>query len=334
MASVSASACRMARSCAGEPGSGGSIRVRKCSRLAERRRAAAPARSPAARCRRPAAACRPANSPRELQPARGDGAERAPGRPARSAGSRGQRRRGAAGGAAHAARPPSSRWRSRPVSGVDDDDGQDDQHQQRGDVVVVEFADRLDQVLADAAGADEAQHRGAADIHLEAQQGVAREARQHLRHHGEARHLRPAGAGGARALHRLHVDVLHHLGEQLAERAQRVEAMASTPGSGPSPKAMTKIRAKTISGTVRQNSSSRASPPSAAARRARCWRPRAGRAGSRRAPRAACRHRPSAACRRAGTSQCGRPQNHSAGSSPDPLPGAGSPASSVSSRSK
>src|SRR3712207_7882004 len=44
---------------------------------------------------------------------------------------------------------------------------------------------------ADAAGADEAQHRRAADVGLEAQQGVAEEAGQHLRHHREARHLRP-----------------------------------------------------------------------------------------------------------------------------------------------
>ena len=98
-------------------------------------------------------------------------------------------------------------------------------------------------------------HRGAAHIDLEAQQRVAHEVGQHLRQHGVARHLRPAGAGGQRALDRLHVDVLDDLGELLAERAQRVDARrASTPGSGPSPKAMTKTSAKTSSGTVRQNS--------------------------------------------------------------------------------
>src|SRR3954465_10255917 len=48
---------------------------------------------------------------------------------------------------------------------------------------IVEFPDRLDQVLADAAGPDEAEHGGAADIDLEAQQGVADEAGQHLWHH-------------------------------------------------------------------------------------------------------------------------------------------------------
>ena len=44
----------------------------------------------------------------------------------------------------------------------------------RRDVGVVELADRLDQVLADAAGADEAHDRCAAHVDLEAQQRVAR----------------------------------------------------------------------------------------------------------------------------------------------------------------
>ena len=69
-------------------------------------------------------------------------------------------------------------------------DDRDDQDQDRADVGIVEFADRLHQVLADAAGADEAEHRRAAHVDLEAQQREAGEAGEHLRQCGEADGLR------------------------------------------------------------------------------------------------------------------------------------------------
>ena len=106
---------------------------------------------------------------------------------------------------------------------VDQHHGDDDQQQDGADVGEVEFADGLDQVLADAAGADEAHDRGAADIDLEAQQRIAGEVRQHLRHDGEADDLPPAGAGRGQPVDRLHVDVLDHFGEELAHGAGGVD---------------------------------------------------------------------------------------------------------------
>ena len=181
------------------------------------------------------------------------------------------------------------------------------------DVGVVELADRLDQVLADAAGADEAHHGGAAHVDLEAQQRVAGEVRQHLRQHREADRSDPARAGRSRTLDRLHVDVLDHLGEQLAERARRCGSRcASTPGIGPSPKATTKISAKTISGTVRQNSRKRRPQMRTTGAACQVGGASEAKAESRRSRRAACRDRRSAACRPAAAASSSRPQNHSA----------------------
>ena len=56
------------------------------------------------------------------------------------------------------------------------------------------------------------------------QQRVAHEIGHDLRHDAEADALEPVGADRAQALVGLHVDVLDHLVEQLAERADRVEA--------------------------------------------------------------------------------------------------------------
>src|SRR3546814_10341949 len=75
------------------------------------------------------------------------------------------------------------------------------------------------QLLADAAGADEADDRRGPDVDLEAQQRVAGEVRQDLRDDAVADLVEPGAAGGADALQRLVIDVLVDLGEQLAEGA-------------------------------------------------------------------------------------------------------------------
>jgi hypothetical protein len=99
----------------------------------------------------------------------------------------------------------------------------DHQHDDGGDVGVVELADRLDELVADAAGADIAEHRGLAHVDLEAQDQVARKAGGHLRQHRKADRREPAAARGAHTLHRLHVDVLDQLIEELAGRAHGME---------------------------------------------------------------------------------------------------------------
>ena len=106
---------------------------------------------------------------------------------------------------------------------VDDRHRDQDQQQDGRDVGIVELADRLDQVLADAAGADEAHDGRFAHVDLEAQQRVAHEIRRDLRQRAVAHGDVPGRAGRRHALDRLHVDVLDDLGEQLAERAQRMD---------------------------------------------------------------------------------------------------------------
>ncbi len=165
----------------------------------------------------------------------------------------------------------------------------------------------------------EAHHRGAAHVDLEAQQGVAHEVRDGLRQGAEAHGDRPRRAAGGDALDRLHVDVLDHLGEQLAERAHACGwRRLGRPATGPSPKAITNTRANTSSGTVRRTSSQKRrtdhAQPAAAAPR---WPPRRSTSTNAERHPARCRHRPSAGSRRGSRSQRGRPQNHSATVGPD-----------------
>jgi hypothetical protein len=131
---------------------------------------------------------------------------------------RGYRARSAATSAGDA-RPAARRL----AGDVYDADRQHDQHQDRADLPVVVEADNGIKLLSDAAGADEADHGGAAHVDLEAQQQVAQEARQHLRQDRPAHALRPGAARGAHALRRLHVGVLHDLRELLAECADGVQ---------------------------------------------------------------------------------------------------------------
>ena len=66
---------------------------------------------------------------------------------------------------------------------VDQHDGEDDHDQDGADIGVVEFSDRLEQVLADPAGANEPHHGGAADLDFKAQQRIAAVSYTHLRAH-------------------------------------------------------------------------------------------------------------------------------------------------------
>ena len=65
---------------------------------------------------------------------------------------------------------PSRRWRTRSVMKSISMTVDDNQQKDGADVRVIEFADGLDQVLADPAGADKAHHRRAAYVDLESQQ--------------------------------------------------------------------------------------------------------------------------------------------------------------------
>src|SRR5205814_1959877 len=87
----------------------------------------------------------------------------------------------------------------------------------------VEFADGDDQILTDAAGPDKADHGRAAHIDLEPQQGIADEVRQYVWRYRETYLRDPASAGRSKALDGAHVNILHHLSEQLAERTSRVD---------------------------------------------------------------------------------------------------------------
>src|SRR3546814_6071355 len=71
---------------------------------------------------------------------------------------------------------------------------------------------------ADAAGADDAEHRGRAHQGLEAIEREAAPQRQHLRDDAVDHLLQAAGAGGADALDRARVDGLDRLGEARQSR--------------------------------------------------------------------------------------------------------------------
>ncbi len=106
---------------------------------------------------------------------------------------------------------------------VDHRHRQQDQHQNGGHIRVVELADGLDEILADAARADEAHDGRLAHVDLETQQGVAGEVRHDLRQRAETHGDMPGRAGRRHALDRLHVDILDDLGEQFGEHAECVD---------------------------------------------------------------------------------------------------------------
>ena len=93
----------------------------------------------------------------------------------------------------------------------------------RADLLIDVEADHAFQFLADAAGADEADDGGGADVDLEPQQRVAEEAGQDLRHDAEADLREPGAADGADAVHRPQVGIFVQLAEQLSQRAGGVD---------------------------------------------------------------------------------------------------------------
>ena len=151
---------------------------------------------------------------------------------------------------------PNSRPRTQPVRDIDDEHGDDDHQQDRADVGIVEFPDRDDELLADAAGADEAHHRGAAHVDLEAQQRVAGKARRDLRHAPRTACTDSQLAPVERTPSTGFMSMFSTISENsLPSAPTEWIVIASTPAIGPRPKAITKISANTMSGTVRQNSS-------------------------------------------------------------------------------
>ncbi len=131
----------------------------------------------------------------------------------------------------------------------------DDQQEHGGRLPVVEGADRVPQVEADAAAADHPDDGRGADVGLEAQQHVGEEVRQHLGHDAEADDVQPPGPDGGDPLHLAGIDGLDGLAQQLAEDARRCGRRApACPAKGPRPTAVTNIRANTNSLTARRTS--------------------------------------------------------------------------------
>ena len=245
---------RRDRPAATSPGSGGIISIAIQPSWLQAGQHSLPARNPARPGRRRTARTRPVRSPaRRGAPMRGR---------SNTSGYRARELVGirAACSCAHArASLPNRRPRSQPVAISMTNTVTMISQQDRADVGVVELADRDDEFLADAAGADEAHHRGAAHVDLEAQQRVAGEAGRHLRQHGEA-HAGRSSLRRSSARPRPASCRRSRRSRKTALPSAPVEwiAIASTPAIGPRPKAITKISANTMSGTVRQNSRSAA----------------------------------------------------------------------------
>src|SRR5690554_4541275 len=110
------------------------------------------------------------------------------------------------------------------TDGVDDDDHAHDHQQQHGDLVPAAELQALDEGQADAARAYHAQHGGGAQVDLEAVEHVRGELGQHLRHHRVEERLQLVAARGADGLHGALIDALHHVGEDLAQVADGVDA--------------------------------------------------------------------------------------------------------------
>jgi hypothetical protein len=85
-------------------------------------------------------------------------------------------------------------------------------------------ADRIGERAADAASADDAEHRRRADVDLEAVQQERRELGSHLGDHRPPQPLDRRCADGFGGLDRLALDVLDDLVEELAEAADRSDA--------------------------------------------------------------------------------------------------------------
>ncbi len=83
--------------------------------------------------------------------------------------------------------------------------------------------DRSVERRADAAGTDDADDGGFAEVDVEPVEGKADEAGHHLRLDGPVHLLPPRSAGGTDRLHLPRVDILDVLGEQLGEEADRGE---------------------------------------------------------------------------------------------------------------
>ena len=83
--------------------------------------------------------------------------------------------------------------------------------------------------LADAAGADQAEHGRRTGVGFEAVECIAGPQRRHLRQNPPDDLVQRAGAGGPDALDRGAVDRLHRLGEQLAEHAAGVDRQGHDP---------------------------------------------------------------------------------------------------------
>ena len=115
-----------------------------------------------------------------------------------------------------------------------------------------------DEFLPDAAGADKAHHRGFANVDLEAQQRIAGDSRPPPAATRANRMQDSQLAPVERTPSTGFMSAFSTISENSFPSAP-VEwiAIASTPAIGPRPKAMTKISANTMPGTVRANSSRR-----------------------------------------------------------------------------
>ena len=130
---------------------------------------------------------------------------------------------------------PIRRWRTRSVTMIDDDDGDDDHQQDGADVGVIEFADRDSMSSWPMPPAPTKPiTAGAAHIDLEAQQRVAGEVRQHLRQHAQSAQSEPSLPPVDRTPSTGFMSMFSTTSANSLPSAPVVWiAMASTPGIGP-----------------------------------------------------------------------------------------------------
>ena len=94
---------------------------------------------------------------------------------------------------------------------VDQHDQNDqDQHDRRGFLILKCPIAGVHQI-ADAAGADQTEHRGSANVGLEAIEGERNQIRQDLWQDRKGKDLRVAGAGGANRLDDSFIDIFNRL---------------------------------------------------------------------------------------------------------------------------
>src|SRR5437868_4511487 len=116
--------------------------------------------------------------------------------------------------------------------GVDEDHRGEDDDDHGTSLRKLEGPHHLPDDEPDAAGADQPDHRGGADIRFEAIEGIGDPQRHDLGDDAVDDLLEEIGAGRANALDRMRIDRLDRLGEELGEDAGGVDEESQHPREG------------------------------------------------------------------------------------------------------